>query len=126
MRKPATTPSALTATTVLLSVLFSGFCGTAIAAENKLTPAEQGKKIAFDKKKGNCLACHAIDDGVSPGDMGPPLIAMKQRFPDRARLEAQLNDPIRFNPDSAMPPFGKHRILAEDELNKVIEYLYTL
>jgi len=25
-----------------------------------------------------------------------------------------------------MPPFGKHAILSEDQLNKVVDYLYTL
>ena len=35
----------------------------------------EGKKLAFDRKKGNCLACHMIDDGELAGNSGPPLIA---------------------------------------------------
>ena len=34
---------------------------------------EQGKKVAFDRKKGNCLACHMIAGGELPGNIGPPL-----------------------------------------------------
>ena len=90
----------------------------------------EGKKIAFKRKGktgvGNCLACHVIAGGISPGNMGPPLTHMKARFPNREDLRARLYDPTTVNPISAMPPFGKHRILTEDEIEKVIDYLYTL
>lgn len=85
-----------------------------------------GKKIAFDRKKGNCLACHAIGDGDMPGNIGPPLIIMKQRFPDRAILKAQIWDATVRNSMSIMPPFGKHHILSDTEIEKIIDYLYTL
>src|SRR4030042_2459779 len=52
-----------------------------------------GKDLAFDRKKGNCLACHAMPtqpDAVSAGQYGPPLIAMSARFPDNARRGAQI------------------------------------
>ena len=76
--------------------------------------------------QGNCLACHAIEGGESPGNIGPPLLAMKARFPERAKLKAQLWDPTVANPDSPMPPFGKHAILSEDELEKVVDFIWTL
>ena len=41
---------------------------------------QEGKKLAFDRKKGNCLACHMIDDGELACNSGPPLIAMKLVF----------------------------------------------
>jgi len=85
-----------------------------------------GKKIAFDRKKGNCLACHMMDDGDMPGNIGPPLIAMKARFPDRAVLKAQIWDATTKNVTSIMPPFGKHYILNDGEIEKLIDYLYTL
>jgi len=85
-----------------------------------------GKDIAFDRKKGNCLACHMTDDGEMPGNIGPPLIAMKARFPDRAVLKAQIWDATVKNPISIMPPFGKHEILSDDEIEKMLDYLYTL
>ncbi len=87
---------------------------------------EEGKKLAFDRKKGNCLACHMIDDGELAGNSGPPLIAMKARFPNREVLFNQIWDPTKNNPNTFMPPFGKHGAITKDEINKIIEYLYTL
>jgi len=87
---------------------------------------EEGKELAFDRKKGNCLACHAAGDGESPGNIGPPLIAMKARFPDKAKLRAQIWDATKANPGSRMPPFGKYKIVSEEELDKIVEYIYTL
>tara|TARA_A100001234_G_scaffold184540_1_gene168059 strand:+ start:72 stop:407 length:336 start_codon:yes stop_codon:yes gene_type:complete len=86
----------------------------------------EGKKLTFDRKKGNCLACHMIDDGELAGNNGPPLLAMKARFPDRELLFQQIWDPTQTNPYSFMPPFGKHGALTRNEINKIIDYLYTL
>lgn len=85
-----------------------------------------GKKIAFDRKKGNCLACHVMDDGDMAGNIGPPLIVMKARFPDREALKAQIWDATTKNSISIMPPFGKHQILSDAEIEKLLDYLYTL
>ena len=86
----------------------------------------QGKEIAFDRKKGNCLACHVIADGSLPGTSGPPLVAMKQRFPETETLKAQIFNPLTRNPNSLMPPFGLHNILSEEDIDKIVAYLYTL
>ena len=92
-----------------------------------VSAAEQtGKDIAFDRSKGNCLACHAIEDGDMPGNIGPPLIVMKARFPDREALKAQIWDATVKNPISIMPPFGEHDILSDTEIEKILDYLYTL
>ena len=88
--------------------------------------AAEGKKIAFSRKLGNCLACHMMDDGVSPGNTAPPLIAMKARYPDKAKLRSQIWDPLAANPDSFMPPFGRHQILTDDQIDLVVEYIWTL
>ena len=87
---------------------------------------EEGKKLAFDRKKGNCLACHMMDDGELAGNNGPPLIAMKARFPNKQDLFDQIWDPTKNDPNSFMPPFGKHGAISKTEINKIIEYLYTL
>lgn len=86
----------------------------------------RGKEIAFDPARGNCLACHQIQDGESAGDLGPPLVAIRARFPDKRLLREQLWDPMANNPRSRMPPFGRHRILTEGEIDRVVEYLYSL
>lgn len=87
---------------------------------------EQGKAISFDRKKGNCLACHQMEGGDLPGNIGPPLIAMKARFPDKAKLRAQIWDATKMNPNTIMPPFGRQQILSEGEIDKIVEYVYTL
>jgi sulfur-oxidizing protein SoxX len=89
------------------------------------TPA-RGKALAMEKSKGNCLACHIIADGKQPGNIGPPLIAMKARFPDSEILFKQIWDATQNNPETRMPPFGRHGILSREEIVLIIEYLYTL
>ena len=115
---------------VTASVLtFSGLIGfsTAVnAADKKADPITTGKKIAFDKKKGNCLACHLIQGGDQPGNIAPPLIGMKGRFPDKAVLRAQIADPQAKNPDSLMPPFSAHGVLSEKEIDLVVEFIHSL
>jgi sulfur-oxidizing protein SoxX len=85
-----------------------------------------GKKLAMTRSKGNCLACHAIDDGELPGSIGPPLMYMQQRYPERSALRAQVWDATVRNPDTTMPPFGRHLILSEDEIDLVVDYIHTL
>ncbi len=87
---------------------------------------EEGKKIAVDRRLGNCMSCHVMGDAVLPGNTGPPLIAMKARFPDRAVLRERIWDATKKNPQSLMPPFGKHGILTEDQIDKVVEYVHSL
>ena len=96
------------------------------AAEEASSVIEKGKAVAFDRKLGNCLACHAIEDGTLPGNIGPPLIAMKLRYPDKAKLRAQIWDATVANPNSIMIPFGRHQVLTEEQIDQVLEYIYTL
>ena len=112
--------SIVAAFVVLVSLFFSQFL---LADADRIA---QGKEIAFDRKKGNCLACHMIDDGALPGTTGPPLLAMQQRYPDLEALVAQISNPLTKNPNSLMPPFGLHNILSEDEIQKIAEYIHTL
>jgi len=86
----------------------------------------KGKELAFDRKLGNCLACHQIDDGSLAGNIGPPLVAMKARFPDFEKLKAQITDPRVANPNTIMPPFGPHSILSAGEIDKIAKYIHTL
>ena len=86
----------------------------------------EGKKVALDRKKGNCLGCHMIMGEVLPGNIGPPLIAMKARYPNKADLREQIHDARIKNPNTIMPPFGAHRVLTEKEVDLVTEYIYSL
>ncbi|SHA20384.1 Sulfur oxidation protein SoxX [Bathymodiolus thermophilus thioautotrophic gill symbiont] len=85
-----------------------------------------GKELAFDRKLGNCLACHSVSDGGQPGNIGPPLLAMKARFPDKVVLRAQIWDATARNPKSLMPPFGKHKMLTENQIDKVTDFIHSL
>lgn len=85
-----------------------------------------GKQLAFDRTKGNCLACHQIEGGESPGNIGPVLSNMQQRYPDRHLLRKRIWDETQFNPNTVMPPFGKHRILTEDEIDQVVDFIHSL
>ena len=90
---------------------------------------ETGKDIAFNRGKGNCLACHGmptLPDAELAGHYGPPLIAMSARFPDKNRLRAQVWNASSNNPNTTMPPFGKHGILTEAEIDKVVDFVYGL
>ncbi|MCP4285238.1 MAG: sulfur oxidation c-type cytochrome SoxX [Gammaproteobacteria bacterium] len=97
----------------------------ASAAEGASNIAK-GKAVAFGRSKGNCVTCHMMDDGESPGNLGPPLIAMKARYPDREKLRAQIWDPTAFNPESAMVPFGKYKVLTEKEIDYLVDYIWSL
>lgn len=98
---------------------------TAIAAESG-SSIEEGKNLAFSRPKGNCLACHMIIGGASPGNIAPPLVAMKGRFPDKQVLKEQIWDASQRNPETSMPLFGRYGVLTEDELDKVVDYIYSL
>ncbi len=87
---------------------------------------ENGKKLAFDRKKGNCLACHQIEGGTLAGNIGPPLVAMKARFPDYDKMKAQITDPRTKNPNSIMIPFGPHGVMSKKEIELVSQFIYTL
>ena len=87
---------------------------------------EMGRELAFDRNRGNCLACHAMAGGELPGNVAPPLVAMKFRYPDREQLREQIWDATRRNPESVMPPYGRHGVLSERELDQVVEFVYSL
>ena len=88
-----------------------------------------GARLAHEVAKGNCLACHAMPSdakAVTSANIGPPLVAIRVRFPDREQLRRQVWDAGLSNPDTVMPPFGKHQILTTEEIDLIVDYLYTL
>jgi sulfur-oxidizing protein SoxX len=95
-------------------------------AAHAQSAAAEGQKLAFDRGKGNCLTCHEIKGGDLPGTIGPPLKDIKSKYPDRNELVAILTDETKRNPQTMMPPFGRNRILTEQEINAVVDFLQTL
>ena len=88
--------------------------------------AADGQRLAFDRGKGNCLSCHEIKGGDLAGTIGPALKDIKSKYPDRNELFAILSDETRRNPQTAMPPFGRNRILTEQEISAIVDFLQTL
>jgi len=84
-----------------------------------------GETLAFDRSKGNCLTCHVIAGGDAPGNVGPELSDMKARYPDRKEVAAIIYDETKRNPQTVMPPFGRNLILTDQEIEAVIDFLYT-
>ncbi len=112
---------------ILVLTLFAIMTGSALADDGDgLSDLERGRQLAFERRKGNCLACHVIEGGELAGNYGPPLLMMKARFPDRDVLRQQVWDAEERNPETRMPPFGRHKILTEEEIDLVVDYLLTL
>lgn len=117
----------LVGTAAAAAFLISGLtltpgAGNLAHAESNL---EAGKKVAFTRSRGNCLACHMILGGESPGNIAPPLIAMQSRFPSKQAMRDQIWDATTRNPETSMPPFGKHGILTEKEIDQVVEFIWA-
>ena len=118
-----TRKSASVVTGLLAALLATGVMAQEVKKE------ESGKDIAYNRSKGNCLACHGfptLPDAEQTGNSGPPLIAMQARFPDKAVLRAKVWDATASNATSMMPPFGRHQLLTEQEIDKVIDFIYGL
>jgi sulfur-oxidizing protein SoxX len=113
---PASARTALIALALLMSA----------GAAHAQSGAADGQKLAFDRGKGNCLTCHEIKGGDSPGTIGPALADIKTKYPDRKDLIAIVNDETQRNPQTVMPPFGRNRILTEKEISAIVDFLQTL
>ena len=119
---PLARPVLIPALAVVLSIGAAAFASPACAQ----SAAAEGQKLAFDRGKGNCLTCHEIKGGDLPGTIGPPLKDIKSKYPDRNELVAILSDETKRNPLTVMPPFGRNRILTEQEINAIVDFLQTL
>ncbi|GAB4511593.1 MAG: sulfur oxidation c-type cytochrome SoxX [Sulfuricaulis sp.] len=85
----------------------------------------QGGCIVLERTKGNCMGCHQIA-GTSSGDIATKMENMAKRWPDKAKLREQIFDASKANPNTVMPPFGRHQILTADEIDKVVEFVLSL
>ena len=79
--------------------------------------------------KGHCIACHQLPAGAGPqtrADVGPPLEGTRMRSLGRDALREILEDATKRNPDTVMPPYGRHRILTTPEIDRLAEFLHAL
>ena len=117
------------ATPLGLLVLATALASACAAWADQPEKGADGSRLAQDVARGNCLACHTIPgdaSAVTSANIGPPLVAMRARFPDRESLRLQIWDAGLTNADTVMPPFGRHQILTPEEIGLIIDYLYTL
>jgi sulfur-oxidizing protein SoxX len=117
---PRTRPAWLSA--FALALWIGASAGPALAQSS----VDEGRKLAFDRGKGNCLTCHVIKGGDLPGTIGPELADIKSKYPNRDELVAIISDETTRNPLTVMPPFGRNRILTEKEISAVVDFLQTL
>jgi len=108
---------------------------------NKKGDPAKGRKLAANRKKGNCLACHATKDLKEfdfHGHLGPALDGASARYSE-GELRLRLVDAKKLNEDTMMPAFYKNSgltrvkkkfvgksILTAQELEDVLAYLMTL
>jgi sulfur-oxidizing protein SoxX len=101
----------------------------ALAAAGAWGQSTEGREIFTRPDRGNCIACHQVPEGSGPAvrsDVGPRLDAARLKGWDRRRLRELLEDPMASNPDTVMPPYGRHRILDGREIDGVVDYLNAL
>ncbi len=99
------------------------------AADQTVRNDEATRAIVFSSDSGNCLACHAmptVPEAEQTGNIGPPLIAMSARFSDKKMLRARIWDATAKNSDTLMPPFGRHKVLTEEQIDRVVDFIYSL
>lgn len=122
MRKPAkflTKASAILMLTGIVALAPT----TVMAVDEGL--AATGKKIAENRKKGNCVTCHAYKGSKMAGNAGPSLVGIGKRQ-SRKQIYDQIWDATKANKFSFMPPFGKHSILSKKDINAITEWVTTL
>ena len=109
-----------------LLLALAALTGIAMSPARAQSAVTEGQKLAFDRSKGNCLTCHVIKGGDLPGTIGPELKDLKSKYPDRNELAAIIFDETKRNPQTMMPPFGRNRILTEQEISAIVDFLQTL
>ena len=93
--------------------------------ERPLTAVE----LFVQRDKGYCISCHQLPAGVGPAstsDLGPKLEGARMRALGKSAIRAAIVDPNATNADTVMPPYGRHRILDEQEIDRLVEFLNGL
>ena len=99
-----------------------------------------GRKLAINRKKGNCLACHSmpIPEQAFHGNIGPDLKGVSNRYSE-GELRLRIVNPKVLNSETIMPAFYKtdgfnrvikkfmgKTIISAQEVEDIVAYLMTL
>jgi len=102
--------------------------------------AERGREVVLDRRRGNCLICHAFPVANEPfqGSLGPAMAGVGSRL-DAGQIRLRLIDQSRLNPRTIMPPYYRveglvdvapeyrgRPALAAQEIEDVVAWLATL
>jgi sulfur-oxidizing protein SoxX len=100
---------------VLLALLVTGLSTCSLAQQSlpdsltgeKGDPA-RGRSIVVNRQVGLCLLCHSgpFPEEPSQGDLAPDLRGAGARW-TAAQLRLRIVDPMRLNPATIMPAYGK-------------------
>ena len=107
-----------------LAAAFAAVLAVPCAAQNAAVP-----ESFTAPDKGNCIACHRLPEGVGAptrADLGPALTGERMRALGRAKIREAIEDPTKANPATVMPPYGRHRILDNAEIQRLVEFLHAL
>lgn len=100
----------------------------------------RGKAIVIDRRRGNCLICHAFPIGKEPfqGEIGPSMSGIASRLSE-GQIRLRLIDQSRINPETIMPPYYRTEELTNvapeykgrpaldaQEIEDVVAYLASL
>jgi sulfur-oxidizing protein SoxX len=100
----------------------------------------KGRATVINRKKGNCLACHAmpIPEQAFHGRIAPPLVGVGGRYTE-GQLRLRVVNPKVLNPHSIMPAYYKadgynrpikkfagKTILGAQDVEDIVAYLTTL
>ncbi|MCY4051255.1 MAG: hypothetical protein OXE41_10880 [Gammaproteobacteria bacterium] len=92
----------------------------------------EGWCLMINPHKGNCLVCHFIrmegrtKELSQTGNMGPILEHIPEKYSDQSELIEYLNDPVTQYPNTIKPPYGKHHILTETEIEAVVGFFWFM
>ena len=108
-----------------LAAALAAAAANAVPAERPATALE----LFVQRDKGHCIACHQLPAGAGPlsrSDLGPILEGTRMRALARPGIREAIADPTKANPDTVMPPYGKHHILDAAEIDRLVEFLHAL
>ena len=103
--------------------------GAEIELKSVTGDAANGQKLAFDRSRGGgCLTCHVMGPKTQalPGNVGVDLSEIGSAGRTDKWLYNYVFDSRVYNPQSVMPPWGKHGFYKDAEIRDMVAFLKTL